>query len=321
MAFAFNPITGKLDLVGSGGGGGATLGANTFTATQTVTAAANTSALTASYSVTGASTTPLLDLSGTWNTTGVARGILLNVTDTASNALSLLADFQVGSSSQFRFTKGGDLEFRAPVNNTSLRPSVGFGMMSIRVNSGADNVGVGGSQVILSSAGSFRWSSTSSITGTGDLFLARDAANTLALRNGTAAQTFRLYNTFTDASNFERGFMRWNANVLEIGTEAGGTGMARQLNVSLAGQANPLLFQAAGTGVRVIARDFSTGTMIVGPNNLISGLSGINYTSGTADPTTSTISSGNWQVHRNTTSGVVKLWANNAGTLVSVALA
>jgi hypothetical protein len=37
-----------------------------------------------------------------------------------------------------------------------------------------------------------------------DTILARDAANTLALRNGTNAQTFRLYGTFTDASNGRR---------------------------------------------------------------------------------------------------------------------
>jgi len=38
-----------------------------------------------------------------------------------------------------------------------------------------------------------------------------------------------LYNLDTDASNYERGFVRWNANVLEIGTEAGGTGAVRAL--------------------------------------------------------------------------------------------
>jgi len=37
-----------------------------------------------------------------------------------------------------------------------------------------------------------------------DLRLLRDAANQLAQRNGTNAQTFRVYKTFTDASNYER---------------------------------------------------------------------------------------------------------------------
>ncbi len=36
------------------------------------------------------------------------------------------------------------------------------------------------------------------------LLLYRDAAATLAQRNGTTQQTFRLYNTYTDANNYER---------------------------------------------------------------------------------------------------------------------
>jgi len=56
--------------------------------------------------------------------------------------------------------------------------------------------------------------------------------NLLEQRNSTAAQTLRLYNTFTDTSNYERGFFRWNTNVLEIGAEAAGTGTIRGLKFS-----------------------------------------------------------------------------------------
>mgnify|MGYP000246724932 FL=1 len=35
-----------------------------------------------------------------------------------------------------------------------------------------------------------------------------DGANILSQRDGTAAQTFNIYNTYTDASNYERGFMK-----------------------------------------------------------------------------------------------------------------
>jgi hypothetical protein len=60
-----------------------------------------------------------------------------------------------------------------------------------------------------------------------DVFLVRDAADTLAQRRGANGQTFRIYNTFTDASNYERGFVRWESNRFEIGAEALGTGTAR----------------------------------------------------------------------------------------------
>lgn len=40
-----------------------------------------------------------------------------------------------------------------------------------------------------------------------------------------------LWNLATDASNYERGFMRWASNVLEIGTEKAGTGTARDVRI------------------------------------------------------------------------------------------
>jgi len=63
----------------------------------------------------------------------------------------------------------------------------------------------------------------------GDVSLYRDAANTLALRNGANAQTFNVYNTYTDAANYERGVVKWASNVLQIGTENAGTGSVRQI--------------------------------------------------------------------------------------------
>jgi hypothetical protein len=67
-----------------------------------------------------------------------------------------------------------------------------------------------------------------------DTRLFRDAANTLAQRNGTNAQTFRVYNTFTDASNYERGFLRWSSNVFASAPEAAGTGTARPMSITAA---------------------------------------------------------------------------------------
>lgn len=39
-----------------------------------------------------------------------------------------------------------------------------------------------------------------------------------------------------------------------------------------------------------------------------------------SDPTTSDIPAGNWAIYKNTGSGAVKLWANDSGTMKSVAL-
>jgi len=53
--------------------------------------------------------TPLLNATQTWNNAGtVFTGILANVTDTASNASSLLMDLQVGGSSRASILKSGN---------------------------------------------------------------------------------------------------------------------------------------------------------------------------------------------------------------------
>ena len=272
---------------------------NSFSVGQSITAAANTSALTASYSVTGSATTPLIDLSGTWNTTGIANGIRLNITDAASAATSRLLELQRGGSSVFNVSK--------------------FGVVTCgQITTGTNQITCG--QINIAGSAQVNWNF--------DTILARDAASTLALRNGgTAAvpvpQTLRLYN-YTDAglTNFERGFMRWNSNTLEIGTEAGGTGTARVTRISSATflevqSGNTQTFQVSGSSKLTIG---GAGLALIGSNS-IGSLAGGSYASGAADPTTGTLTTGNWQVRRNTTSGEVRLWANNAGTLVSVALA
>jgi hypothetical protein len=68
-----------------------------------------------------------------------------------------------------------------------------------------------------------------------DTFLQRDVANTLAQRNGTSAQTFRLYNTYTDASNYERFVAIWSGNNVYLATESSGTGVARFMDVGPSG--------------------------------------------------------------------------------------
>ena len=54
--------------------------------------------------------------------------------------------------------------------------------------------------------------------------LARDAADTLAQRRTTNAQTFRVYNTYTSSTSYERAKLEWSSNVLRIGTEKGSAG-------------------------------------------------------------------------------------------------
>lgn len=78
--------------------------------------------------------------------------------------------------------------------------------------------------------------------GTFDTFLERDTANTLAQRNGTNGQTFRVYGTYTDASNYERLEIVTRANTTLIQQAQAGTGVARALAFGTTGSTNLILY-------------------------------------------------------------------------------
>lgn len=90
----------------------------TFTGLVTVTqGTANVGVLASTgYSLTGSSTTSMVNLAGTWNTSGAPTAILLNITNTASSASSLLLDLQIGGASMLNVTRAGSV-----IALTSLR--------------------------------------------------------------------------------------------------------------------------------------------------------------------------------------------------------
>ena len=63
--------------------------------------------------LTGSAATNALDIAQTWNTSGTPTLIRANVTDTASNANSLLMDLRVSGVSRFSMTKSGRISFGA----------------------------------------------------------------------------------------------------------------------------------------------------------------------------------------------------------------
>lgn len=74
----------------------------------------------------------------------------------------------------------------------------------------------------------------SSVLSSPDTFLQRETAtaNTLAQRNGVNAQTYKLYNTFTDTSNYERlSIAAQAADDVLLNPEAAGTGTLRGLQL------------------------------------------------------------------------------------------
>ena len=185
-------------------------------------------------------------LTTAWNAVGTAfTAIKMNVTDTASAAGSLLMDLQVGGVSRFNVSKSGILVVDQGVSFNAGN-GAGVGQTPYAQLGSPTNLGIG-----LSSSSPINWYGAAPISGSADLVLRRDAANTLAQRNGVNAQTFRAYNTYTDASNYERGVFDWTttANTLTIGAQNAGTGATRQ--VVIAGGANVALGSGATDSVSI----------------------------------------------------------------------
>lgn len=176
----------------------------------------------------------LINLAQTWNTTGIPTAIKLNVTDTASSASSLLMDLQVDGVSKVQITKTGS------INTESGRIAVGLSTSYSGFYRNGNNLlfATAGQEKLNISTGAGATFLQNMAFGASlyspDLYLYRDAANILAQRNGVNPQTLRVYNTYTDASNYERGIFDWvsNANTLTLGTESAGTGTRRELRLN-----------------------------------------------------------------------------------------
>tara|TARA_R110000868_G_scaffold143263_5_gene361237 strand:- start:9357 stop:11444 length:2088 start_codon:yes stop_codon:yes gene_type:complete len=249
ITLAFNPITGNFDsvllatanvqawmatpssanlraVVSDETGTGVLVFATapTLTGPVTLTEAVGSSALT----ITGATQTasfPALNITQTWNNAAVTfTGVYFNVTNTSSATGSLLLSLQVGATDVFKVSRRGVVDVINPGGNQ-------FQIDSVNGTFGAYpfvHLGNTYSGVRIRSADAYQWAPSTDATAAADLFLYRDgAAGSLAQRNSTNAQTFRLYNTYTDASNYERLSIGYVANVATIRNEAAGTGTVR----------------------------------------------------------------------------------------------
>jgi len=181
-------------------------------------------------------------------------------------------------------------------------------------------------------------------------------ANTRAHRNGTSAQALRVYNTYTDASNYERGVFDWTttANTLTIGTQAAGTGTNRSLVLTVAGGGtitmatagnitfnnggSPIIMLGGGqllqvngyTVTNAIVLDYANadtgisrsaaGVIAIGNGGAGDSSACIKAKTKAGAPTTTDVPSGTWTLIRDTSGATTKLYYNNAGTLMSVAL-
>jgi len=116
--------------------------------------------------------------------------------------------------------------------------------------------------------GSIGWAS-GAVTGTSTLEtgFARDGAGLVGLRVGTTAHDFRIYNTYTSASVYERGNVGFVGNIYTIGSYAAGAGTTlRGINLGVSGNSIGLYgatpVARATTSVGSAAFVANTGTIV-----------------------------------------------------------
>lgn len=231
----------------------------TLTTGTTVQNPASTIATWGPSGLTGSQTTSLLSLAQTWNTSGNVTGLLFNANNIASGSSSLLMDLQAAGTTKLSVRKDGYITFAigAYIDPTILANDLVIcGGVAAR-----QNVVIRGAYV--TSVGTFAFGSAGNFTSAADVYLLRDAAGTLALRNSTTAQTFNIYNTYTDASNYGTLRFGFSGSQGRISVAAAGTAGVDELAFSTyAFSAIKFYLNAFGTNVWTIngSGNFFAGT-------------------------------------------------------------
>jgi hypothetical protein len=249
---SYPDATGTIGLVAGSSGQAIYNDAGAYSGLSTVTTDGTDVTLTGRFigSLNGAASAPPATLTGTWFTGGTATTtkpqLLLEPAGTTSTAWSTsgtglgvnaasgfagnLLDLQVNGTSQFQVAAGSGNVGTVFVDRLQAITTSGSGSYLRFFNSTNKyqfEAVAAGSTFLTYDQGltALTFGATQTVAwGSGSITLARDANDVLAQRRTTNAQTFRVYNTFTSATNFERAKLQWDTNVLKVGTEKGADG-------------------------------------------------------------------------------------------------
>jgi hypothetical protein len=282
-----------------------------------------------------------LDIAQTWATTGNPTAIKLNVTNSQSGSTSKLMDLQVGGASKVSVTKSGAITMS--VGNfpySSVGGALYSGTRKLIENAGNTtaiwdynvtdypSILLVNGNTFVKSTGALGWADMS--TGGNDLTLYRDAANTLAQRNSTNSQTSRIYNTYTDASNYERSALSFvtysGALYTKLAAESAGTGAAN-IGIALSPKGTGAITAQVpdGTVAGGNARGANSVDLQMGRNNILCVASGSNsavlggrnnIVTGGYSATIggdSNYATGNYSLAYGLTSGATGSWATASG--------
>ena len=149
-----------------------------------------------------------------------ARGVITTGTQTIAGAKSFSSSVTFTTTSIGVRFNGGNTAWIQTQNNR----------LDFQI-SGATRAYINGSFATDNGFGTgFQWYSGSTVWG-----LLSDGAQTIAQRSGTNAQAYRVYNTYTSATSYERLDIGWSGNVCTIETQVGsGGGTLRGLKIGSA---------------------------------------------------------------------------------------
>jgi len=157
------------------------------------------------------------------NASATARGVVTTGTQTFAGVKTFDAgDIRGGNTSTFRIYTS-----TAPSDGRSaLRIETNLTTVSL-INSGGGIVDIRNTSPEFSLTGNMRFGQFGN-----QVEFSPDAADTMAQRRGTNAQTYRVYNTYTSATSYERLNIAWASNICTIEVTAGsGGGTLRGLRI------------------------------------------------------------------------------------------
>jgi len=180
---------------------------------------------------------------------------------------SLLLDLQVGGVGKLAVRKDGSLLLLGTSSSGVSSASsaairfTGSGKIELASEYSTCGIQMGGAGTLITAPvltlGGAWVAISNDAFGNNPSYLVSEATNTLALRNGAAAQTFRVYNTYTNDSNYERAVMGFSSNVLKIGQEKLGTGTDRGTEINGGLYLNILVQGSAAIGIGGAAIGFT----------------------------------------------------------------
>jgi hypothetical protein len=263
-------INNTLTLSGTDGstlnvGTGGTLGSNAFTSTAYAPLASPTFTGTITFPVTGSTQCLHVNTSGVLSGTGSdcgsggGGGLTIGTTTITSGTTAFVEFNNAGVLGEYAITGTGNVVMSA---SPTLTGTIGAAAETLSGNLG------------LASASGVSWNSDTSLN--------RAGVATLALSDGATASEFYAYNTVdtvTGPTNYERAVFGFKdvANILTIGTQKGGTGATRNIEI-LAGGSSVADYGASNVNKWTMANLVISSSLQVSGNTpagmVFSGLNG-----------------------------------------------